>query len=247
MILFIGPRSDLILMAMDRALAQPTEVLWLEEDQLFSNVRFAFERQGKRTGGYFAHNLRVTNFDDLDGICVRMRRDWWPGRDFDPQDQMFVYHERTAAWFSILSAVSQPVINQFPLAWWLQDLTYPETLRIELAGVLNMAARPLTPTVPYTVQLLPSLPDSSIDATHVYLAGDEIIAPPNGSEVVGRLRRRGKVLKQWQAERGIAFCRLDIQRNGKDRLMHVEVFPLMEGEDTVVTGKVGAALAERLL
>jgi len=247
-ILILGSHNDILASEVNRCsnvLNLPVQ--FVEENALFNTVQVAFERCGENLNGFVRINGCEIMFTHLSGVLVRLPHTWWPSSEFDLQDQMFVYHETTAAWFSLLSSLTCPMVNRFSLGWWVQDVNYLQLLRKRLATRLDLEITAPEPTGSYISRLIPTLPDNSSDLWCVYLVGEHII--PRSSQcyaVVSLLVQKASALTHWQEENGIVLCRLDFEHKQNIRLKHVEVFPLLDHERAALVAKITAATVEKI-
>jgi hypothetical protein len=248
MILILGSPTDILASDVNRRLsAEELPVYFACETALFTTVPFAFERSGRDLRGFLRLNGDEISLTELSGVLVRLPRTWWPSSGFDLQDQMFVYHETTAAWFSLLSSLACPVVNEFALGWWLQDSTYPELLRKRLAMRLELDTTACQPTTSYSGRLFPTLADASSDSINVYIVSEHAIPRSSqGKAIVDLLAQKTPALTHWQDENGIMLCRLDFEHKEKVRLKHVEVFPLLDNERADLVDQISAATVEIL-
>jgi hypothetical protein len=248
MLLVLGhPDDSLIREVCRRLTGDGIPMHCLDEPELFSDVSFAFEQNGTRSGGYLRVDGTTIRLNELSGVLVRLPRLWWPSNDLDLQDQTFVYHESSAAWFALLASLGCRVVNRFDLAWWLNDVTYPDALVHDLGQKLDVHTRtnPLASTLPG--RILPKRPEPSCSS--VYVAGGDLIPrSPEDGEVAKHLAAASSALASWQRESGAQLCRLDFERQGDDFcLQHIEVFPLLEEEPAVLVDQIAAATVEMLV
>ncbi|MFZ1220543.1 MAG: hypothetical protein WAO00_14715 [Chthoniobacterales bacterium] len=210
-------------------------------------IPFAFNRSGRKTSGYLKIAGEHIPIQSISSVLVRFRREWWPERGLDTQDQIFVYHETTAAWFNLLTYLPCPVINRFSLAWWLQDLNYPLLLAKLFSEQLDIPTVPLEPSLSYGVRLLPTNPDASPNTASLYLVGKELFPRTDAAKaILPLLRRKRNALPKWQRNNEISFCRLDFELRPRPLLKYIETFPLFQHETKSVVKKVVTTLAEML-
>lgn len=213
----------------------------LSERELMEETPVALERDGRRFGGFLRLPGGDVHVQDVSGVLVRISRRWWPSPSFDPPDQMFVYHETTAALFCLLAGLSCPVINRFDLGWWLCDRAYPEQLREELGerlglrldrsdGVDEMAG-PGTARRPLSVY--------AVDGRLIPASG---AAAPMPDHLAGR----SADLAAWQADSGLRICRLDLLDGDEPVLERLDPCPSLVDEAPGVTEQVAAAALEML-
>ena len=81
----------------------------IDENALFGGTSFAYEaKRLARARGFFEISGQKVALDDVQGAVLRLPRAWWPSREFDLQDQMFVYHETMASWFALFDVLNVP-------------------------------------------------------------------------------------------------------------------------------------------
>lgn len=247
MILILGHPDDALIREVSlRFAGGGVPMLCLGEPELFAGIPFAFEQSRIKSSGSLRVNGRTIQLGDVSGVLMRLPRMWWPSEDFDLQDQMFVYHECSAAWFALLNSLDCPVVNRFNLAWWLNDITYPDTLAHELSGRLHMPARIDPPADPLPPRILPTQPDPAHSSA--YVAGQALI-PRNDRDRVACdwLQQYMPALARWQQASGAQLCRLDFERESSDFfLKHVEIFPLLDDEPAALVSRITDATVEML-
>ncbi len=250
MLLVLGHPDDPLIHEVRRHLSgQGIPAHYIDESEIFASIPFAFEQIGASSNGYLSIDGTNLHLNQLSGVLVRLPRLWWPPTDLDLQDQMFVYHESSAAWFALLEALSCPVVNRFDLAWWLNDITYPATLVHDLALKLGVHTSTEPPPTLLPPRILPKLPEPSCSS--VYLAGVTLIPRSAKDHAVSHwLVESLPTLIDWQRETGTQLSRLDFACEADDRdalsLQHVEVFPWLEGEPPGLIEQIAAATVEML-
>lgn len=249
MILILGGSTDKLANEVNRRLkARGLPVFFARELELYSTVPFKLERSGKDQGGFIRINGIEIQLSELSGVLIRLPRAWWPSCEFNLQDQMFVYHETTALWFSLLASLSCLMINRFALGWWLQDLTYPEFLRKRLAEQLKLETSIFKTSSSCLDCLLPTPACNSFDDMSVYLVGKNIMPRlSRDNHLVNLLKEKASALTCWQEENGIMLCRLDFENSDKVRIKYVEVFPLFENESIEIIDQIIKATMEILI
>lgn len=233
MILILAERDDPFAgRVQDRLKRRGRPVRRLSEVELREQTPLSIEREGARFGGF----LRLAGGDlplsDFTGVLVRLPRRWWPSAAFDPPDQMFVYHETTAALFCLLSGMGCPLVNRFDLGWWLCDPSYPVSLREGLGDRLGLRTEGADPE---------AAPVS------IYVVDGRLI--PASREAVpaaDRLASRAGALDAWQQTSGIRLCRLDMSAGADPILERVEPCPSLLGEAGRVVEQVTTAALEIL-
>jgi hypothetical protein len=247
MLLILGHPDDPLVQEIRRQLAgNGTPIHCLDEPDLFTSS-FAFEQKGTSSGGRLHIDGKSIHLDELVGVLVRLPRVWWPSTELDMQDQVFVYHETSAAWFALLTSLTCTVVNRFDLAWWLNDITYPDTLVHGLARKLELHTQIDPPSSTLPPRILPKLPSAS--CTSVYVAGEAIIPRTiEDKEAASSLTSHSTALADWQRETGAKLSRLDFTRQRSDLFLHhVEVFPLLHEEPPALINQLAAATTEMLL
>ena len=241
MILILGSSADaLVETVFSRGESKGLPVKLLSEEELFDGAPFSFERDGQKLHGTIHLDGEIISLREISSALIRLTRTWWPSAGFNPKDQMFVYHETTAAWFSLITSLSCPLINRFNLGWWLQDVSYPELLRRQMADLLELETTAYELVVPADGRLYPTRPDTT--STSVYIVGERLIASSPRAELLAeRLDRSRPRLASWQVENGISLCRLDFESDGRSRLKYIEVFPLIDDEHPDLIEQIGAA------
>ncbi len=239
MILVIADPYDTLATKVAGGLGGP--VLRGSEADLFT-APFSIKIDHEKVWGTLRLHGEMVNLADLTAVFLRPYRTWWPGPEYGAQDQMFVYHETIASWFTVFDSVPCPVINRFGLGWWLQDHSYPERLRTELAAILNVPASDSGPPAGAFGKLNPTGPDP--DARSVYLVGQSIIS--TGKLLDTAIRSSMTAVRDWQKRNGISFCRLDFESGAFPRLKTVEVFPLLDHEPARFVDRIAAALIEEV-
>ena len=256
MLLVLGHPDDLLIQHVyRRAISDDTPIHCIDEPDLFSSVPFAFEQNGASSTGYLhideagSPDATTLRLDQLSGVLLRLPRMWWPSTDLDLQDQMFVYHESSAAWFALLEGLECPVINRFDLAWWLNDITYPATLVDDLGRKLNLHTTAAPPDSTLPPRIVPKPPEPS--CLSVYLAGSTFIPRSSKDHAISNwLVQNLSTLTAWQHENGAHLSRLDFNHEANDpatyALHHVELFPWLEDEPPALIDQIAAATVEML-
>lgn len=244
--LLVAPRSDPLAQRLAEAMAVRREpVIWLDDDGLFS-APMAYEREGTAAAGFLRAGTEELRLDEVSGVLLRPSRDWWPAPGLDLQDQVFVYHETTAAWFAVLAALEAPVVNRFGLGWWLHDLGYPDELRLALGRQLGLATAPRENGYDDTGRLA-AAPLDPAQSIGLYLVADQVVPRNDTPEPMAeRLRTQPEVLDRWRRSTGIVFCRLDFDTRRQDHLRHVEVLPPLEDESPTTIDRLAVAMTEVL-
>jgi hypothetical protein len=247
MILVLGHPDDALTREVSRRLAGGgMPMLCRGEPELFSETSFAFEQSRSGSGGTLRVGDTTVHLNEVSGVLMRLPRLWWPSADFDLQDQTFVYHECSAAWFALLASLGCPVVNRFDLAWWLNDVTYPDALAHDLGQRLHMPTRIDPPPDPLPPRILPTMPGKAYSS--VYLAGQALLPREAGDQAARNwLQRYLPGLAHWQRESGVHLCRLDFEAEGNSFfLKHIEIFPLLDEEPPALLDRITDATVEML-
>src|SRR5262249_1663317 len=131
MILVVAnPQDSVARQLATRCSRRQRSLAWCSESDVFS-IPFSFVIRSEGVQGTLYLRDQLVHLSDLDGVFLRLSRDWWPGPEFEMPDQVFVYHETMASWFALLDGAPCPVINRFGLGWWVQDSTYLVRVRAE--------------------------------------------------------------------------------------------------------------------
>ncbi|HKI02302.1 MAG TPA: hypothetical protein VKK31_09995 [Thermoanaerobaculia bacterium] len=207
----------------------------LSERELMEETPIAVERDGRRFGGFLRLPGGDVGVNDLSGVLVRISRRWWPSPAFDPPDQMFVYHETTAALFCLLAGLSCPVVNRFDLGWWLCDRAYPELLREELGERLGLR-----------LDGMDGAGSAGLAASVYAVDGRLIPASVAAAPLADHLAGRSAALAAWQASSGLRICRLDLLAGEEPFLERLDPCPSLADEAPDVTERVAAAALEML-
>jgi hypothetical protein len=246
MILVCGSIEDALIKAIVQSdHPKKPEIVRVEEKDLFDRCQFALETIGDKRNGFLTLKDRKIEICALDGVILRLRRSWWPSRDFDLQDQVFVYHETIASWFALLDGLTCPIINHFGLGWWLHDPCYPIELRILLANILRLNVSDhhrqkkgafLFPTA------------RELDGTQsIYQIGRRLLpAPGCSSEILSHISGCTNLMARWEQETGILFSRFDFSQQAELQLEGIEVSPLLEGETTELVDEVARTILQTL-
>ena len=248
MILILSPERDVLAKEISkRLLIQKSSVHMVSEDFLYTKVPFAFERNGSELSGFLQIDGEEIALQQISGVVIRFPRLWWPSMEFDLQDQMFIYHETTAAWFALLSALACPIINCFPTGWWLHDTTYPDQLCQRLANLLGINVSITKPPVDPGGRLLPTPTDTFFDPTSVYVVGEKIIPRTSEADLPAELVSGNlQALSLWQRENSILLCRLDWAMEDQVSLKYVETFPVLDHESHDLVSHIGKAVSDIL-
>ena len=247
MILVLGHHDDSLLEEVrNRLSGDGRGMLCLDEDELFSKTSFTFKQSGTSATGYLQVNGTRVGLGEISSVLLRVPRMWWPPEELDMQDQMFVYHETSAAWFALLTSLACPVVNRFDLAWWVNDITYPGALVHDLGRRLKLHTRSDSPADSLPPRILPKMPSSS--CTSVYVAGTSVIPRESKDRRTGDwVAANLSPITIWQRENGIALCRLDFDREEEElHLRHVEIFPVFSEESPALVKQIAGATLEML-
>jgi hypothetical protein len=273
MILILGSTQDILVNAVSRSLqAQVVPLHYLDEEALFTRVALSLKRTDQDVNGFIEVAGNLVALEDISGILVRLPRQWWPSSDFDLQDQMFTYHETVATWFNLLSSLTCPVVNRFGLGWWLQDATYPQILGKHLSSILHLNQSVCSAFATRLGRFLPTPAPTSAEIASFYMVGKYVVGRSNrgndgdiddsgnherggsgqngGHAIIRSIRsllmEKAQDLARWRDETGVRLCRLDFDCTAGLTLVHVEAFPLLDGEPEDITTQLASATAELL-
>ncbi|HVT19364.1 MAG TPA: hypothetical protein VHQ90_24685 [Thermoanaerobaculia bacterium] len=255
MILILAEPEDAFAAAVERCLrAAGHATIRLREAELAEQTPFALTRVGTRVGGFLRCRGEELRLDELSGVLVRLPRRWWPGQGFDAQDQMFVYHETTAALIALLAGLSCPVVNRCSLGWWLRDESCPALLREGLPRSTSWSAElgPFAASAGGSLEPGPlaASPDEQSGSAgsgrvSVFMVGEKLIAAsPAAAAGAAWLAGENRSLAGWQRSTGISFCRLDLPAAGEPAISGLDIAPSLQAEPPELVERVGAAAAE---
>jgi hypothetical protein len=251
MILILSHEEDVLAYTVYRQLHKGGRMaLRLDEAELFSSLPLALSIDRESRSGFLQVSDSRIALSDISGILLRPPRVWWPSPEFTFQDQLFVYHETTSAWFCLLSGLDCPLVNRYGLGWWVNDLAYPEQLRLTLAERLGLEADHGWPGLSFdnsVNRLVPTPARSSPESLHIYLVGGHLIPrSPGDRSAAAAIRSQASALRRWQKETGLFLCRLDLIQRECLQVRAVEPFPLFEEEETDLVRRVAAGITELL-
>jgi hypothetical protein len=225
----------------------------MSERDLFT-APFALRMKKDCKDGYIVINEKKIGFSKIDGILLRLPRFWWPSQDFDLKDQIFIYHETIAAWYSLLWHLDCPIINKFDLGWWLNDVNYPILIKEKLARYLHInTVQSEFNSYVQSDRIYPSFPGNLPNVKSAYIVGKKIIHRTESGRLLldSYLRENFDNLSSRLKENGIIFCRLDFEcdENKEDglKIRYVETFPLVNNEDRYILQKINNALGDLIL
>lgn len=183
--------------------------------------------------------------DCLSGVIVRPQRWRLPLADSTPHEQNAGYHDNIATLCSFLMNLACPVVNQVGLSWWARDISYPRQLRIELAGMLGLAAAPPEEKTSYFGRLWPSARNARSETRSVYVCGGLVRrVSADAADIEDFLMRNTGQLRAWQRSTGVYLCRLDFEANTAAHLRYVEPFPSFDHESEPLVREIAAAALE---
>lgn len=245
MILLVGSSTDPLITTVNQCLeTAQARVRVIDESELFETVPFGLEINGSARAGFVRIDDGEMPLTDLTAVVLRPQRKWWPSENYSLKDQLFIYHETVAAWLTLLSGLTCPVINRFEMGWWLQDLNYPARLRSELAARLGCDLTPCSPQFADLHHAVSGPPAVGERRRCVYLVGSRLIHSQTSSEsCVDWLTQRASAVGAWQREHGIGLCRLDFDGDDPLTLAHVEISPSMEGEPALLIAQIAGNVA----
>jgi hypothetical protein len=243
--LLLGSAEDPLIGEVGRLLsAEGRHTYVLSEDRLFEDTSFACEHGADACVGFLEIDGEKLALDRIGAVLVRTPRNWWPGADLEIRDQMFVFHETLAAWIAVLSCLACPVVNRFPIGWWLGDATFPESLGLALCDKIGLAPTMVQPPMDRGMRLLPTPRDQAQGAASVYVIGDRVIAADTAATPLAeRLASMREDLVAWQNDTGVSFCRIDCVEEAGTHLRYVEAFPLLDPEPANIRQRIGRGVA----
>jgi hypothetical protein len=255
MFLLVGEPDDALIAGVSRALHdEGRRVIALSETELYT-CGLELHRIGTElSGALYLNGSQPCRFNEIAGVLLRPRRQWWPDPAFDFADAIFVYHETMAAWLAVLKSLVGRVVNDFGLGWWLGDPVYAETLRLELADALGLDREPM-----WAAAAAPGPAGSQVSAApaplaSVVVAGDVVV--PCGGEADGVSAWLGgedarNRLAAWQRATGIHFARIDLAAARPEAgaaILAVDPLPAVPSGgaslERLCRGLAGALLAE---
>ena len=249
MLLVCGNTQDILVQELSTSLASVApNTAFVEEAELFSSVPFSFKRESLNSNGFLELGGRRVKLAELDGVVLRLTRQWWPSNAFDLQDQMFVYHETIASWFAIFASLRCPVVNNFGLGWWLQDLNYPVQLRDSLARALSFPTKDRSEIDDSNGCLKPTGRTTSLNVHSVYRAGG-VMLPAHGCspDLIANLAKQSDQVEGWETQSGISLSRIDFEYVDRWHIRWIEVFPLLEHEPQELVHDIAQGIAQRLM
>ncbi len=202
----------------------------VDEEAMF-RMPFAWHGgRGRPTGWLSLADDRRVPLDTIRSVMVRLRRRWWPSTELHLQDQVFVYHESTAAWSNLLTHLPCAVINRFPLGWWLQDQAFHQRMQRTFGDLLRLDR------------------DNTPWGRRIYVVGDQVIAHGSRGSTIDLLNRSPSALSAWQAETGIRFLSVRLAEDpASTPRFEIDLCPAMAGEPADVVRAVAEATTRQLL
>jgi len=248
MLLVLGSDDDCVTREVHKRLVTSNaSVARIDEPDLFASTPFSFTLEQTQRSGFLRCQECQIALSDISGILFRLPRIWWPSPEFDLQDQQFVYHESSSAWFSLLTGLKCPQFNRFGLGWWVHDLAYIEQLRHGVALALGMASVDTRQSCPHVMRIFPTQAPTTEQSRHVYLIGDSVVLTTvRDRNLADRVHDHLGELTRWQDATGIHFCRLDFNYNDAIELAYVEPMPMLDDEPASSISEVADELARRL-
>jgi hypothetical protein len=182
------------------------------------------------TGNLDVDGKRVP-VERLSGAIVRPHHQRWQSAHTTLQSEDAEYHDRIASLYSFFTNLACPVVNRFGLSWWVEDISYPWQLRMELEAVLGLTDGRPKEKASYFGRLWPSARRVRPRTQSVYVSGGLIRAATDDAKDFEELvESRSAALRTWQQQSGVHLCRLDFDGNSPVQLWHVEPFPMFDGE-----------------
>jgi hypothetical protein len=178
----------------------------------------------------------------LRGAIVRPLRQRWHSSHSTLEGEDGEYHDRIAALYSFFTNLPCPVVNRFGLSWWVDDISYPWQLRIELESVLELVDGPPPEKTSCFGRLWPSARRVKSRSQSVYVSGELVrAATEEAQKFEDHVLKNATALQAWQKRSGVYLCRLDFNESEPIQLRHVEPFPMFEGECESLVGEIAAA------
>jgi hypothetical protein len=248
MLLVLGSENDCVAREVHRRLVTSiASVVRIDEPDLFAATPFSLTLDHTQRSGFLRFQERQIALSDITGILFRLPRVWWPSSEFDLQDQQFVYHESSSAWFSLLTGIKCPQFNRFGIGWWVHDLAYLEQLRLGAALALGVPAVDTRQSSPHPIRIFPTQAPTAEHSRHIYLIGDRVLPTSvRDASLADRVHYHVAELTRWQDATGIHFCRLDFSDNDTIELAYVEPMPILDNEPATTISEVAEELARRL-
>jgi hypothetical protein len=177
-----------------------------------------------------AHHRSARRVERIDAVLLRPCRNWWPGHIRDPQDRSFVFHETLAAWLAVFDALTSPVVNRFPISWWLHDRSLPDRFLAAFRESFGLVGEVGTGFGAPTRR-------------SVYVAGVTVVPGRDAdARLIATLLSRPLRLRRWQERTGLCLARLDFAPD-EDDVVAVDPTPDFESEPPETVASVARALA----
>jgi len=213
--------------------------------ELLANCGFALLQDGTSVEGSLTLAGQPLPLAQLSGVLFRPVRRWRPPSGLGARHRAFVRHETQAAWCAVLNALTCPVFNRMPPAWWLDDTLYRAHLAQVFAQQLGLpfspagdgrGARGLHSGVP-----------SPETVVSVYAVGKHLVAiDPTLRALQSHLAAHAAELAQWQHATGIGFARIDFAHRRGYAVERVEPLPAMGRAPEALLDGVSRRVAEAL-
>jgi len=248
MLLVFGSPDDRLTANVHRRLVdQGVSTIWLDEPEVFAETQLSVEINRTHRSGFLQCGSETIMLHAIDGVFFRLPRVWWPSSEFDFQDQLFVYHETAASWYSFLAGLRCPQVNRFGLGWWVHDVSYADQLRRSISTALGLGTPDSSSIPQLPIRNYPTPVRKTQNSRHVYVIGDYVVPRTIGDQDLAvRLNAQKETLAHWQQETGITFCRLDFEDTGVMVIHYVEPMPMLEDEPFDTVDKIESQLVQRL-
>lgn len=223
-IMAIGRANDPFLAALARSAESRCSVSFLHERNVFTTTRFALHIRGATDDPQIT--VDGSDAGALAGVVVRPTRGAFWHSHARLEDRQFVHHEAVAAWLAVLDALPCPVVNRYPISWWLLDSAEDARLDASMALALGRGG------------------ETAAGET-AYIAGRAIVpGSVSAAPLADLLSERRDAIQAWQAEHGIILCRIDVTPAAR---FVVDVAPQFEDVEPDLTGRVARGVLEELL
>ena len=243
-LLLIGEASDSLL----RELAEQANSLGLRphlvsEQCLYEHVEMCHHISDETVGIELTLSGEVCRGSDLAGVVFRPLRKWWPPSALDIQDQLFVYHETNATWFSLLRGLPCRVLGRGDLDSWLGDPTLEDRLRKSLE--LQLQSECLESTFRFPHQN-PGPHSDPVDATQtVYVVGREVLCSgATDAAVPAALAKCIGPISSWLRRHDLGCISLTVSSQNIPAIYNVDPLPQFNSETPEIVGKVAMRLLE---
>ena len=199
---------------------------------------FALRLDGTAVHGYAQLDGRRISLDEISAVLYRPAANSPCRAGAIDERDAFQRHERAAAWCAIFDTIPCAVINRPGPEWWAGDAFFNGALVLDFSAATGIDARPCH----RSSDAQRSAKDKTSDA---YMVGDTVLcAAPARNDLTARLAAHATELRQWQADTGIAFARIEFDST-RDCVTAIDPFPDIN-EPAALLDKVSAQLADLL-